>query len=153
MSKKLSMLLQRRAHARQGGAYLLHLRVTRPMRLLVGALGEVDFPAGSYLYVGSALGGIAARTERHRRVAREKRSRGRWHIDCLLIRPEVKLVLVEPFPGRTECALCRRLACAAKVEVPVPGFGATDCSSGCAAHLYRLMPGNNGHQFPDAILH
>lgn len=120
-----------------GGAYLLHLRVGRPARLRVGALGKLFFPAGNYIYVGSARKGIAARTERHRRVAASRCRHGRWHIDCLLVSPNVELVAVESFPGEEECVLSRRIACEADVDVPAPGFGATDCTSGCAAHLYR----------------
>ncbi len=133
--KKMRMPRTRKMQSR--GAYVLHLRVTRDLRLTVGALGDVSFPAGRYLYVGSARKGIAKRTERHRLVASGKRAGARWHIDSLLVCREVRLIRIEPFPGLTECTLSERIARTGNVDAPAPGFGATDCASGCAAHLYR----------------
>lgn len=46
----------------------------------MGALGDYPFPAGWYVYTGSARNGVHQRIRRHLR--REKRKH--WHIDYLL---------------------------------------------------------------------
>ncbi len=53
------------------GTYVLHLKVHWETVIDVGALGELTFPAGIYLYCGSALGpgGLAARIAHHSRFA------------------------------------------------------------------------------------
>lgn len=60
-----------------GWLYTLSLALPRRRRIRVGALGTFVFPAGRYLYTGSARRGAAARIARHAR--RDKRLR--WHID------------------------------------------------------------------------
>ncbi len=51
------------------GTYALLLKLDRWERITVGKLGTFDFPAGYYLYVGSALGpgGLQARLAHHQR--------------------------------------------------------------------------------------
>ena len=51
------------------GAYVLAVRLDSRRELPVGRLGRFNFPAGWYLYVGSAMGtgGLPARLRRHRR--------------------------------------------------------------------------------------
>lgn len=109
--------------------YQLLIDVARPVRIVVGRLGEFDFPAGRYLYTGSAKRNFEARVARHLR--REKALR--WHIDYLLTAPSVTVLEVKR-SRRGECALNR----AVKGEIPVPGFGASDCRAGCGSHLKRL---------------
>ncbi len=122
----------------EGGAYLLHLECLTEVRLDLGALGSRDLPAGLYVYIGSARGGIEKRVERHRRLAREKAGKIHWHIDRLLIHPAVRLICVEPLPGKKECSISRKMARRPFVSVPVPGFGASDCRAGCLAHLLQI---------------
>jgi Uri superfamily endonuclease len=122
---------------RNTGAYLLHLFLSSSIRIKVGALGEFDLPAGWYCYVGSARRNLSARVERHRDLAAGKRSKIRWHIDYLLVRPEVELRRGELFQEEEECAVSARLASGSEWAVPIPGFGASDCKANCPAHLYR----------------
>ena len=61
-------------------SYQLHIRLSRPICCQIGRLGRFDFPAGRYLYTGSARRNMAARLTRH--LQREKPLR--WHIDYLL---------------------------------------------------------------------
>ena len=51
------------------GTYALLLHLDSQRRIAVGRLKEFDFPAGHYVYVGSALGpgGLGARIGRHLR--------------------------------------------------------------------------------------
>ena len=110
-------------------SYQLVLEVRRPLRLAIGRLGVFDFPAGRYLYTGSARRGLEARIARHRRAAKSLR----WHVDFLLGAPGVRIATVRR-STRGECPLNQ----AAPGAVRVPGFGASDCTAGCGAHLKYL---------------
>ncbi|RMG31902.1 MAG: GIY-YIG nuclease family protein [Gammaproteobacteria bacterium] len=115
----------------QAVSYQLLLQVREGLRLEIGALGPCRLPAGLYVYTGSARRGLEARIARHRR--REKPRR--WHIDWLTTHPAVEIlaVLRSTLP---ECELNRATA----GEIPVPGFGASDCRTGCGAHLKWIGP-------------
>ena len=117
---------------------MLVLKLKRNVRLTVGRLGRFRFERGVYFYVGSALRGIEARIARHRRLCEEKKGPRHWHIDHLLLHPAVEIVYAIPHPGEVECTLSREIASRPGIRVPVPGFGASDCTAGCPAHLYRL---------------
>ena len=118
------------------GLYLVLLEAAAPVEVTVGKLGTFDFPAGRYVYVGSARRGLRARAGRHLR--REKPLR--WHIDYLTTHPGVRTIgaaLVAAPPRRlTECRLGRGVRRALGARPVVPGFGASDCRGGCAAHLW-----------------
>ncbi|MFA4860869.1 DUF123 domain-containing protein [Methanoregula sp.] len=100
----------------------------------VGALGEIAFRRGWYIYVGSALGsGGLARLERHIALSHARDKRPKWHVDYLStdsrfsLRSTVHAVTGERF----ECRLAGVLA-----EPGIPGFGCSDCT--CPSHLvYR----------------
>jgi Uncharacterized conserved protein len=110
-------------------SYQLLIRVGRPIRLRVGALGVQEFPAGHYLYTGSARRNLEARIRRHLR--REKKLR--WHIDYLLSSPHAEVV--EVFTSDLdECRWNRSV----NGKVVVAGFGASDCRNRCGAHLLLL---------------
>ena len=115
------------------GAYLLWLVLDRPLTVPRRRAGPWQLPAGHYAYCGSAYGpgGIAARVARHLRGAKARR----WHIDHLSAIAPIAGVLADP--GGHECDLldwARRLA---DSEIPVKGFGASDCRR-CPAHLIRF---------------
>ena len=116
------------------GTYVLALRLPAPQTICIGRLGEIRFPAGWYLYVGSARGpgGLAARLARHRR--REDK-RFHWHIDYL--RAVTTLVQMWTSPGdvRQECAWATAAAALPGASVVAPRFGASDCR--CPAHLFH----------------
>ena len=100
-----------------------------PVRVAVGRLGEFEFPAGLYCYTGSALRNFEARIRRHLSPTKKMH----WHIDYLLAAPGVRIREVKRF-GEGECPVNRRTA----GGIPVPGFGASDCSAGCGSHLKRV---------------
>ena len=132
---------------RAGGTYALLVSIPARVRLIIGALGSVDLPAGLYAYSGSALGpgGIRARLGRHLRGP----GKIRWHIDYL--RPHTRIegfcyaVTVDPQPGvsqvRLECRWSQTLANSAGANIPVARFGASDCPRTCRAHLVAFPPG------------
>lgn len=122
------------------GVYLLALWLSRPARLRVGRLGCLRFPAGLYLYAGSARRALAGRLARHRRRAK----RARWHVDCLRRRARFLGAAVVPWaPGR-ECALARAALAAGGARMGPRGFGSSDCD--CPTHLAYLgeRPGRPG---------
>lgn len=121
-----------------GGAYLLHLRISRTVHIEVGALGNLRFTAGRYIYVGSARRSIPARVARHLRLAKDKSGKLRWHIDYLLVHPCARLVAVSALRGADECRLSERIARRKGSSAAASGFGASDCRAGCRTHLYRI---------------
>jgi Uri superfamily endonuclease len=122
---------------REAGVYVLVIEVPAACVVDVGRLGRSTFPAGWYLYVGSALGGLAGRVERHLRA--EKRTH--WHVDYLLAHAMVREVWYRAGgqpeqAGRAECAVAAALAALPGARRLPTRFGASDCR--CAGHLVRL---------------
>ncbi|MDI9608985.1 MAG: GIY-YIG nuclease family protein [Candidatus Verstraetearchaeota archaeon] len=97
---------------------------------------EEHFEAGTYVYSGSALGGIKRRVERHVRMFYRIGRKRHWHIDALLERCEQFATICAQSNIRTECRLVFILVSAYGMK-PVSGFGSTDCRSGCKGHLLR----------------
>jgi len=120
------------------GAYLLYFQVKRSLTLNAGGLQHVCLPKGRYVYVGSARAGIKKRIARHRRLALDKTGKLHWHVDYLLVHPEIVLIGERALEGDIECNVSKRIASRKEVQVPARGFGASDCRAGCKAHLYRL---------------
>jgi len=111
--------------------YQLHIEITRARLLDIGRLGRFRFPAGQYVYTGSARRNLLARVRRH--LAREKILR--WHIDYLLTARHVHVRAVV-LSHAAECVVNQRL----RGTLPVPGFAASDCRAGCGSHLKYLGP-------------
>lgn len=115
------------------GTYVLVMLLGSPTRVVVGALGALDLEAGYYLYVGSALNGLAGRLRRHLRTG-DKRLR--WHIDYLRDRATLAEIWWTVSPRRLECEWAAVLRRSAGVSAPVAGFGSSDCR--CSSHLFYL---------------
>jgi len=109
--------------------YQLAITLAVPARVAVGRLGAFEFPAGRYVYTGSARRNLEARIARHLR----KEKTLRWHIDYLLAVPQAHVTCVER-SAQLECALNQATA----GTVLIPGFGASDCRAGCGSHLKFL---------------
>jgi Uri superfamily endonuclease len=110
-------------------SYQLEIDVERTIRIRVGRLGRFLFPAGRYVYTGSAKRNIEARIARHLR----KEKTLRWHIDWLLSARGVKVAAVKR-SNEDECALNQKIG----GGIVVPGFGASDCRNACGSHLRYL---------------
>lgn len=125
-----------------GGSYLLQLHLNEGIRLAPGRLPEADFPAGDYLYAGSAFGpgGLRARLGRHLHGSPNRH----WHIDYLRAWASVTgagyiIELIRPAPqARLECLWSQTLAQLPGATIPLAGFGASDCPNRCPAHLVQL---------------
>jgi Uri superfamily endonuclease len=131
-----------------GGTYALLLRLDAPRVVRVGALGELDFPSGWYLYLGSALGpgGLAARLARHKRHA-DKRLH--WHIDYVRAVMTLVEVWTEPGDVRQECGWAAAAAELPEASIIAPRLGASDCR--CPSHLYYYARRPQLEQFAAAI--
>jgi Uri superfamily endonuclease/ADP-ribose pyrophosphatase YjhB (NUDIX family) len=120
------------------GAYALILNLSREEEIVVGRLGRFEFPAGWYVYLGSARGpgGLAARLARHRRSAKSLH----WHVDYL--RAQARPVGAWYVVGdeRKECSWAEALSSLEGASLPAEGFGASDCH--CPAHLvhFKRLP-------------
>src|SRR5438445_7719226 len=111
------------------GVYQLHLHLPKHARVKVGRLGIFLFPAGRYVYTGSALGGLARRLNRHQ----QRKKTLHWHIDYLLRHARIEEIEPLPTTERLECALNARSLERPGARVVVKGFGSSDCR--CPAHL------------------
>lgn len=144
------------------GTYVLRIAIEKAVRLSLGRFrggAPLDFPAGTYLYVGSARGrnGLARRLLRHAtrvqglphtlrpalvqafRLPPPQGKRLHWHIDYLLESPRVNLDAVylwaEP-DAPVERDLSRWLSAHPGVSIPFGGVGASDDPGG--THLLRV---------------
>jgi Uri superfamily endonuclease len=100
-------------------------------------LGEFVFPAGDYVYLGSANGpgGLHARLGRHLHPLEKPH----WHIDFLHCAAQVTAWLyVIRTATQLECSWSQLLSCLPEASLPAPGFGSRDCRNGCLAHLVHF---------------
>jgi Uri superfamily endonuclease len=93
-------------------------------------LGEINFQAGLYAYVGSAQNNLELRVKRH--LKKEKRLF--WHIDYLLNNPASEVTEVYYLEGDKMCE-CQIAQLLSQHSEPVPRFGCSDCN--CISHLFR----------------
>lgn len=117
----------------QTGSYALALNLPEPVSFTVGRLGLFSMQPAALIYVGSAFGpgGLSARVRHHLNLPLHPH----WHLDYL--RP-----YVEPlgclFTSRARPLECRWAQIASACEyafIPLRGFGAADCHTGCESHL------------------
>ena len=130
------------------GSYALVIRLAHGERLTVGRLGAFDFPAGYYLYLGSARNGLAGRVGRHLR--RDKKLH--WHIDYLTATAGVCQVWWCGEGEGAERRECEWAQAALKrgATVKAPGFGASDCR--CPTHLLYLESRSGVRQLRQALM-
>jgi len=117
------------------GIYCLVLKVGLATTIRVGSLGLLRFHAGTYIYVGSALGKQATSIEGRVRRHFGARHRIWWHIDYLMSSTRaVPLGVVYAETRRQwECQLNRRLLLDLSASQPHRHFGSSDCA--CESHL------------------
>ena len=122
---------------RRKGTYVIVLTLGADAEVRIGALGTFHFDKGSYCYVGSAMGGLDARVQRHLR----KEKALRWHVDYLTTissDSEAYISYPEPVP---ECDLARMAEDSGMIPC-TDGFGCSDCS--CRTHLFKVTDGSLG---------
>jgi sugar fermentation stimulation protein A len=130
--------------AKDRGSYIVILRLDRDRLITVGELGEVFFRKGFYLYVGSAMKGLTARMERHRRLTKTLF----WHIDYLRAQADIVKILPIRSPHRMECVVAQ--AVREVTQWSIKGFGCSDCR--CESHLFGTEQDPLSHApFIDAL--
>ncbi len=114
------------------GAYLLLITLNRSLRIsLRGGTKTGALEPGQYVYAGNAYGpgGLKARVSRHL----DKSKKPHWHVDHVTRgASEIKALV---FADGNECQLVARLLEAGDFEVPIPGFGSSDCRV-CPSHFF-----------------
>ncbi len=130
-----------------GGTYCLILQLDKDLSLEIGRIGRHEFHAGIYIYLGSARGpgGLRARLNRHIRGD----GKTHWHIDHLRKITRLLGVFWTLDPKIHECDWRVDVNELPGASIPVPGFGASDCSAGCPAHLVRFPVRENQSQWRD----
>ena len=117
------------------GTYCLCIENHKHQAIQVGALGEIDFPEGRYIYVGSALNSLIPRLERHQFTSTGIHHVTHWHIDYLLRESDVDLASIYIIESDEHLECC--IACkVAEHGEPVQRFGCSDCK--CASHLFKV---------------
>jgi Uri superfamily endonuclease len=143
------------------GSYALEFTLYQQQRLTIGRLGEIYFPQGEYIYVGSALGpgGLGARLGRH---LKNDSFSCHWHIDyiksyaetrsvCYLMKSAGAIYLdssqaqdKSALPQKpVECIWSQTLSALPYANIPAQGFGSSDCHYECRAHLIHFQQSNN----------
>ena len=118
------------------GSYILVIYISETINLIVGALGDILFEKGFFLYIGSGMGNngsatLEKRVKRHILPSTEKKIH--WHIDYLLNQEKVKIIKLYLIPSfsRLECIIARELT--EFSDGFISNFGSSDCQ--CQSHL------------------
>ncbi|MDD5093636.1 MAG: GIY-YIG nuclease family protein [Dehalococcoidia bacterium] len=114
------------------GSYILLISLDRDAVITVGKLGAFSFRQGYYLYAGSALGGLMGRINRHLKGNKKLH----WHIDYLLAQSRIVEVWYASSAERLECRFAEAALLLKGAQIPVKGFGSSDCR--CPSHLVYL---------------
>ena len=135
------------------GTYILELSLSFPLDIPVGAKGLLAFPAGIYLYAGSALGPGGLKSRLGRYLNKQKTIK-HWHIDYLIPHTEIlgyfyieTTIEEHRTDSKTtpiECVWSQALEAYPGIIIPVRGFGASDCRMGCSTHLLALPDTSSG---------
>ena len=102
----------------------------------IGALGDLFFAKGYYLYIGSAMGHSGSstlinRVKRH--ISPSSSKKLHWHIDYLIGSENslVTRVFLIPSKQRLECLIAQELYTI--LDGSIKDFGSSDCK--CKSHL------------------
>ena len=111
------------------GIYLLNIYLKDDQIINTGALGKIKYKKGYYFYIGSAQRNLKARIKRH--LSKDKNFH--WHIDYLLDNAKIVEYAIFNAKKSLECKLFQCLKNNKIFDVPIEGFGSSDCS--CKSHL------------------
>lgn len=114
------------------GVYLAFFRLQEAKTIEIGALGEMEFESGMYVYAGSAQNSVESRLERHF----SSPENSFWHIDYFSEEAEAEDYFVLPEVSEYECLMASILE---GIGEPVQDFGCSDCD--CDSHLFRIPSG------------
>lgn len=111
------------------GVYTVFLRLEESKSIEIGALGEIKFLPGVYVYVGSGRTNLEKRVRRHFGEVENRH----WHIDYFSAEAEAIDSFLLPEESRYECELADILS---ETGDAVQEFGSSDCD--CSSHLFRF---------------
>jgi len=119
------------------GNYTLIVLLESTSRIAAPSRGWPWLRKGYYVYTGSAVGkGAVSLTQRVARHLRKKKAK-HWHIDHLLTCPKTKITAVVACDStiNRECEINKVIQSIQGANVPIKGFGASDCQQNCKSHL------------------
>lgn len=122
--------------SKQPGSYIVLSKLFVETQIGSGQFADRPLPVGIYFYSGSAFGpgGLRARIGRHLRL----RTKKHWHFDHIKEYLEISEIWYSTEILKHECQFIRRIRETGQATFPVPGFGSSDCSCQCPAHLAHL---------------
>ena len=122
------------------GSYILVIQIPETTEITIGALGNILFNEGFYLYIGSAMGSYGSatldnRVKRH--VLSSNNKKTHWHIDYLLNyeRSIITRLYLIPSLSRLECIIAKEIMDLS--DGKIENFGSSDCA--CSSHLYYFQ--------------
>jgi Uri superfamily endonuclease len=117
------------------GVYCLCIENHCEQSIHVGALDEIEFNRGYYIYVGSALNSLIPRLKRHLKMSLGEHKKNHWHIDYFLNKPlvEIKSIYILQTKENLECTIAKKIN---EYGKPISRFGCSDCR--CKSHLYKV---------------
>jgi len=110
-----------------GKTYILVIENYKERKITIGKIGELEFSAGIYAYIGSGKKNLGARIKRH--LSANKKTF--WHIDYFLDK-ETKIKEVWISPKRIECEVAQFFI--KNGFSYIRNFGSSDCR--CKSHLF-----------------
>lgn len=122
------------------GTYIIAIYVLENSVIRIGALGEIEFLKGYYLYIGSAMGNKGSTTLENRVKRHVSDSKGKkifWHIDYLLTNQNCVITRLYLIPSlkRLECIIANEALQTS--DQRIKNFGSSDCD--CLSHLYYFQ--------------
>lgn len=124
------------------GVYWLVLHNSKAQTIRIGALGDLAFEEGFYVYVGSAMmpknhttNALFNRVIRHCRPKTMKKKH--WHIDYLMAATMVNLqrIYLLPSHDHEECIWAEFVK--TQADGQISRFGCSDCN--CVSHLFYFQ--------------
>jgi Uri superfamily endonuclease len=121
------------------GTYILAIYLNKQTNITIGSLGQIFFPKGLYLYVGSAMansGSVSLINRIMRHLLPSDQKKMHWHIDYFLgcINAYTIKLIILPSEERYECVLAEEILM--KADASILNFGSSDCS--CTSHLFHF---------------
>jgi Uri superfamily endonuclease len=121
------------------GTYCLCIENKKEKKITIGALGNLLFPTGKYIYIGSALNSLEPRLKRHIKISTGQHNVTHWHIDYFLkdMDVEIQSIFIIKNNNRIECEIVKKVS---QHGESIPRFGSSDCN--CPSHLFKVKDNN-----------
>ncbi len=126
------------------GIYLLEFYFEKEIVLDLKISSNCKILPGYYFYVGSAQTNLKSRLNRHLRTNKKKH----WHIDYLTTHQKIvwkNIYILNNKRKEMECKLVSEISKNLNLELPIKGFGNSDCNK-CTSHLLYSNKRNNYNQ-------